>query len=233
MDSNSVLAEKLNTAWKFFYGRGFIDGFGHISARTAEPDRILISPHELGKASTPDDFVMVDLDGNRIGNDAKMPGELPIHLETYKSRPDVGAVAHFHCLFSTSFSMSPQELRPSYFLASIFRDGIPVHPDSRLISNTERGVAMAATLGSHRAILLKAHGVVVTGEDILEMTASVFIMEDNAHRTWVAAAMGSVDFLADDVMAQNEAEFLKTRGPYRRIWALCEAEAKEAGGGKK
>ena len=42
MESNADLAEKLNTAWRFFYGRGFIDGFGHISARTANPDHILI-----------------------------------------------------------------------------------------------------------------------------------------------------------------------------------------------
>ena len=233
MDSDPELAQKLNTAWKFFYGRGFIDGFGHISARTARSDHILISPHMLGRESRPESFVIVDLDGNRIGNDALMPGELPIHLEIYKSRPDVGSVAHFHCLYPTSFSMSQQELRPSYFLASIFRDGIPIHPDSRLISNSERAVALAATLGSHRAALLKAHGVVVTGRDIEEMTAVAFILEDNAHRTWVSAAMGPVEFLSDEVMAVNEAEFLETRGPFRRIWALCQSEADEQDGAGK
>lgn len=227
MDANPVLAEKLNTAWRFFYRRGFIDGFGHISARTGEPDRILISPNRLGANSAPEDFVMVDLDGNRIGNDEQMPGELPIHLEIYKSRPDVGSVAHFHCLYPTSFGMSPVELRPTYFLASIFRDGIPIHPDSRLISDTERGVALANTLGTHRAALLKAHGIVVTGEDIEEMTASVFILEDNAHRTWITASMGPVEYLSDEAMAEIEPELLATRGPYRRIWALCEAEAND------
>ena len=36
-DTNQQLAEKLNTAWRFFYKRGYIDGFGHISARTEDP----------------------------------------------------------------------------------------------------------------------------------------------------------------------------------------------------
>lgn len=227
MESNDALAEKLSTAWKFFYGRGFVDGFGHISARTSVADRILVAPHDLGRNSRPEDFALIDLEGKRIGNDALMPSELPIHLEIYKSRPDVGSVAHFHCLYPTTFSMSPVELRPSYFLASIFRDGIPIHPDSRLVNDTARGVALAKTLGSHRAALMKAHGIVVTGADIVEMTAAVFILEDNAHRTWISAAMGPVEYLSDEDMAKIEPELLKTRGPYRRIWALCEDEVRE------
>ncbi len=227
MESNTALADKLNTAWKFFYGRGFIDGFGHISARTAVPDQILIAPHNLGRDSKPEEFALIDLDGKRIGNDAPMPSELPIHLKIYKSRSDVGSVAHFHCLYPTSFSTSQVELRPTYFLASIFRDGIPIHPDSRLVNDTERGVSLARTLGTHRAALMKAHGIVVTGADIVEMAASVFILEDNAHRTWISAAMGSVEYLSDEDMAKIEPELLKTRGPYKRIWAVCEDEVRE------
>ncbi len=230
MASNSELAEKLNTAWRFFYKQGLIDGFGHISARTETSDRFLISPHSLGKHSTPEDFVIVDLDGNQIASDAPLPGELPIHLETYRHRPDVGAVAHFHCLHATSFTMSRQELGPSYFLASIFRDGIPVHPDSRLISDKERGEALAATLGSHRVALMKAHGAVITGKDIEEMVTCVFILEDNARRTWISAAMGPVEFLTEETMAEIEAEMLKTGGLYRRIWAFCQSEADDDGG---
>jgi len=222
MDDNDTLAEKLLKAWRFFFAKGFIDGFGHISARTAQTDRILLSRHNLGKAVTRDDFVMVDLDGNPIGSSAQLPGETPIHLEIFRSRPDVGSVAHFHTTFATSFSMSDQELRPTYFPAAIFRKGVPIHPDSRLVNTKERGVALAATLGNHRAALMRAHGIVVTGRDVEEMFASVFILEDNAYRTWVAASMGEVDKLSDEALIEIEDEVLKTRGPFRRIWALCE-----------
>jgi len=227
--SNEVLAEKLNTAWRFFYKRGFVDGFGHISARTSDPNRFLITPHELGQDSSPDEFVVVDLDGKQHGSDVKLPGELPIHLEAFRARPDVGSVAHFHCHHATSFSMSEHALKPTYFLASIFRDGIPIHPDSRLILNKERGLAMAKTLGAHRAMLLRAHGIVVTGADVEEMAAGVFIMEDNARRTAIAAAMGRFETLGEAEMEEIEAEIFKTRGPVGRIWALCEAEAAKAG----
>lgn len=182
-DSNQVLAEKLNKAWRFFYGRGYIDGFGHLSARTSDPDKILMTPHDLGVESRPEDFIEIDLHGDNADCPVKLPGELPIHLEILKARPDVDSVAHFHCHYPTSFSMSEHDLKPTYFLAAIFRDGIPVHPDSRLIMTEERGKAMVETLGSHRATLLRAHGIVVTGATVEEMTASVYIMEDNARRT--------------------------------------------------
>ena len=224
-DSNEELAEKLNIAWRFFFRRGYVDGFGHISARTQDPNRFLITPHELGANSHPEDFVIVDLDGNQHGSDIKLPGELPIHLEIYKSRPDVGSVAHFHCHLATSFSMSEHNLEPTYFLASIFRDGIPVHPDPRLVNDQERGVALAKTLGTHRAALMRAHGIVVTGADVEEMTAGVFIMEDNAKRTFIAASMGKYETLGDAEMAEIDADIMKNRGPIKRIWVFVKAEA--------
>lgn len=225
MDSNTFLAQMLNKAWRFLYGRGFIDGFGHISARTADADRILVAPHSLTEGSQPEDFVVVDLDGNQIGTDVRLPAELPIHLAIYRSRPDVGSVAHLHSLYSTSFTMTDQRLGISYFLGSVFRKGIPIHPDSRLIVNSDRADALAATLGPHRAVLMRAHGVAVAGSDVQEMVSWAFLLEENARRTWVSAAVGEVEFLSDESMEEIEGEMLASGGPIKRIWSLCEAEA--------
>jgi ribulose-5-phosphate 4-epimerase/fuculose-1-phosphate aldolase len=226
-ESNEAIAEKLNIAWRFFSSHGYVDGFGHLSARTEDPNKVLITPHSLRPDSQPEDFVLIDLDGNRYGHDARLPGELPIHLEIYKNRPDVGSVSHFHCAHSTAFSMSEHDLMPTYFLASIFHDGIPVHPDARLVQTQERGVALAKTLGSHRAALMRAHGIVVTGPDVIEMTAGVFIMEDNAKRTAIAASMGKFETLGTAEMEEISGEILAGRNPIMRIWTLCK-EAVEA-----
>jgi len=225
VDSDEILAAKMNVAWRFLYGRGFVDGFGHITARMADPDHILVTPHSLDSHSRPEDFVTVDLDGNQVGGDARLPAELPIHLEIYRSRPDVRSVAHLHILYATSFSMSDQQLGISYFLASIFRSGLPIHPDPRLVNSRERGAALASTLGAHRAVIMKAHGVAVTGSTIEEMVASVFLLEENARRTWVSSTMGQVEYLADDLMAEIETEMLSGGGPIRRIWQLAESES--------
>lgn len=222
MDTDHETTVKLLMAWRYFFDKGYVDGFGHISARTRDGSHMLLSRHNLARNATLEDFVLVDFDGQQIGTSAPLPGELPIHSEIYRSRPDVGSVAHFHSTFATSFSVSNRELRPTYFPAAIFRDGVPIHPDSRLVSNKARGVSLVKTLGKHRAVLLKAHGIVVTGVNVEEMFAGVFILEDNAYRTWVAASMGEVDYISDEALAEIETEIMKTRGPLRRIWSLCE-----------
>jgi ribulose-5-phosphate 4-epimerase/fuculose-1-phosphate aldolase len=227
VEQNSDIAAKLATAWRFLYDKGFIEGFGHISARAADPGQMLITPHSLGRVAGPDDFALTDMQGRQIGTQHHLPGEWPIHAEIYKVRPDVGSVAHFHPLYPTSFGISDQPLRPTYFLASIFRSGIPIHPDSRLVNTEARGVALAETLGPHRAAIMKAHGIVVVGADVEEMLAASYLFEDNAHRTWVAASMGKVEYLSDEVMAEVEAEMMKSRGPFRRIWSMCECHVRE------
>ena len=227
VDKEKVLREKLSTAWRFFYARGFVDGFGHISARTQDPNVVLMTPHELTKLSQPDDFITCDLEGNLIGTENKLPGELPIHLEVYRERADVNSIAHFHTHNATSFSMSEHNLEPTYFMASIFGDHIPIHPDARLINTIERGRDMTKTLGQSRALLLRAHGIVVTGPDIEEMTAGVYFMEDNAKRTAIAASMGKYEVLGKEERAEIAEELLRSRTPIKRVWALAKMDAAE------
>ena len=86
---------------------------------------------------------------------------------------------------------------------------------------------MAETLGDCRAMLLRAHGIVVTGPDIEEMTTGVYFMEDNAKRTAIAASMGKYEVLGDAEMEEIAEELLRTRGPIGRVWALAEMEADE------
>ena len=58
-EPENILREKLSIAWRFFYGRGFVDGFGHISARTEDPNVVLMTPHDLGEAVAPGRFSSV------------------------------------------------------------------------------------------------------------------------------------------------------------------------------
>jgi hypothetical protein len=68
---------------------------------------------------------------------------------------------------------------------------------------------------------------VVTGPDVIEMTAGVFILDDNARRTSIAASMGKFETLGDAEMEEIATEILSGRGPIMRIWTLCK-EAAEA-----
>lgn len=211
-------------AWRFLYRRGFIEGFGHISARIPDSDQWIITRHSLGPDAHPEDFLVYDIKGTRLGGKGDVPGEYPIHHEIFKARPDVQSIIHYHGMYSTSFTTSPRALKPIHLMGTLFHDGVPIYQDPRLVSNPERGGALARALGPHRAVLLRAHGAAITGGSIEEAVAGAFLFEENAHRACISAQLGEPLFLDDQLAADAGTELIKSRGPFRRVWALVEAE---------
>ena len=223
--AEAAIRDKTLKAWRFLYRRGFIEGFGHISARLPDRNEVLLTRHSLGPHAAADDLLRMDLDGHTLAGTGNPPGEYPIHLEIYKVRPDVGSIVHYHGLYATAFTTSEFALKPIHVLGSIFGTGFPIYGDPRLVSTRRRGEALAAALGSSRVALLRAHGVVATGADVEEAVAAAFLIEENAHRAYVSCAMGKPVWLDEPTVAAAAEELLASRGPFRRVWALVESEA--------
>lgn len=229
MHAPDELLEKLLKGWRFLYRRGFIEGFGHLSARIPDSDLFLLARHSLGPDAEAEDFLVVDMQGRKVAGRGDLPGEYPIHLEILRARPDVGSVIHYHGLYSTAFTTSEHRLRPIHLMGTLFHDGIPVYGDPRLITDAQRGSALAQALGAHRAVLMRAHGAAVTGVSIEEAVGGTFLFEENAHRATIAASIGKPLWLEDPLAAEAGAELLHNRGPFRRVWALVESESERGG----
>jgi ribulose-5-phosphate 4-epimerase/fuculose-1-phosphate aldolase len=227
---NDAMIETMMKAWRFLYRRGFIEGFGHISARIPDSDQWMITRHSLGPDAHPEDFLVYDLDGKRVSGKGDIPGEYPIHLEILKARPDVGSLVHYHGLYSTAFTTSSRPtLKAVHLMGTLFHDGVPTYHDPRLVSTAERGQALVKALGPHRAVLMRAHGAAITGGTIEEMVAGAFLFEENAHRAVISAQIGDPVWIEDDLAKDAGEELVRSRGPFRRVWALLEAdEAAEA-----
>ena len=216
-------------AWRFLYRRGFIEGFGHISVRLPGSDRFLVMRHSAAVDATAEDFLLFDFDGNHLDGAGVAPGENPIHLEILRARPDVGSVIHYHGMYSTAFTSSGERLRAIHLMGTLFHDGIPVYPDPKLVSDRTRGVALAQALGPHRAVLMRSHGAAITGASVEEAVAGAFLFEENARRACISASLGRPLWLDDETAADAGAELLRSRGPFKRVWALVESEDKERG----
>ncbi len=228
MDIPAELVDKLLKSWHFLYKRGFIEGFGHISARLPDnPELFLLARHSLGPRANPEDFLVVDMKGRIVSGKGTIPGEYPIHLEILRSRPDVGSVFHYHGLHSTAFSTSEHDLRAIHLMGTLFHDGIPIYEDPRLVSNPDRGIALAKALGAHRAVLMRAHGAAITGANIEECVGGTFLFEENARRAHTAASMGKPLWIDEKLAADAGSELLKSRGPFKRVWALVESDSEQ------
>jgi ribulose-5-phosphate 4-epimerase/fuculose-1-phosphate aldolase len=221
-----TLTDDTLKAWRFLYRRGFIEGFGHISARLPGTDRFMIVRHSAPMNAKADDFVVLDFDGTKVDGAGDAPGEYPIHLEIFRARPDVNSVIHYHGMYSTAFTTSGEALKAIHLMGTLFHTGIPVYPDPRLVSNRGRGVALAKSLGPHRAVLMRAHGAAITGASVQEAVGGAFLFEENAHRACISAGLGKPLWLDEETSASAGDELLRSRGPFRRVWSLVEAEDK-------
>lgn len=211
---------------------GLIDYSGHVSARLPDGSGILIQSYDDSRAALgPDDLLVCDMDGNLVdGPDGKAPPrEVYIHTEIMKARPDVNAVGHFHPDIATMFTLvEDQPLVPVKNHAARWADGIPVHPDPGHINSVETGKALAATLGSHHAALIRAHGVAVAAESVPALLVDSVHFEENAETLYRAAALGAVRPLSAEEMDAFMSRFNRTTH-IAKLWKYYTGRGIDAG----
>lgn len=193
-----------------------IDHNGHCSIRRDAASFYINSGASVRGSLTPDDIVAVDLDGNLLEGSAKPPLEFHIHSEIYRRRGDVNAIAHTHPQWSTFLSMTGHPFRVVYAQASLLGD-IPLMDSPLSINTKPMGEKLAAILGEGSAVMLKAHGVVVAGADIVECFALAAYVEENAYRQYMAMQIGDpYVFSAEEQQVSREK--LKAPSLLKKTW---------------
>ena len=188
------------------------DVLGHVSFRVGA-DELLVrcrGPQEKGLLfTTPDDVHLVRFDGrNEVPASYAMPNELPIHIETMRSRPAVNAVVHVHPPGVVMADLAGLRLRPivgAYNIPAMrmAHDGIPVYPRAVLIRRAELAVEMLAAMGAAPVCVLRGHGLVTSGVSIAEAVIRALSVESLARVVLgVAQAGGHPPDLPDEDIAE-------------------------------
>ncbi len=174
------------------------DVLGHVSVRTE--GGLLVrcrGPAESGLLfTTGDDIHPAGLDGGAdLPDGYGLPGELSIHTETLRARPDVTAVVHAHPPALVAADLAGLTLRPvvgAYNIpaALMARDGIPVYPRGVLIRRADLAREMVAAMGTAPACVLRGHGVTTTGASVAEAVIRALNIEALAKVLLAAAQAG-------------------------------------------
>jgi ribulose-5-phosphate 4-epimerase/fuculose-1-phosphate aldolase len=175
------------------------DVLGHVSVRTG-PDSLLVrcrGPRESGLLfTTPDDVHEVSLDGpHDLPGGYTVPSELPIHVETLRSRPEVAAVVHAHPPAIVTADLAGLTLRPvvgAYNIPATRQalHGVGVYPRGVLIRRAELASEMLAAMSGASACVLRGHGVTTTGPTIAEAVITTLNLESLARVILGAAQSG-------------------------------------------
>lgn len=155
--------------------------FNHITARVpGEEGVFLINPAGLFydelRAS---DFVKIDIDGNPVGENKWEAGRagFVIHSAVYLARPDVTATIHTHTDGGTIVSTLKDGVLPLTLEGAQFYGRIGYHDYEGMAHDIDERQRIAADLGAHPVLVLRNHGLVVTGSTVAEAFHRNFNLE--------------------------------------------------------
>ncbi|MDI9933786.1 aldolase [Rhodococcus sp. IEGM 1354] len=155
---------------------------GNISVRVG--DRILITPTGTSLGSLiPDELALLDLNGEHLDG-SKPSKEWPIHVETYRARPDSHAVVHLHSSHAAAVSclagLDVADCLPPLTAYHVMRVGrvplVPYMPPGDPALGEEVGRAMSAA----HSVLLANHGSVLAGKTLAEAVDAAEELEETA-----------------------------------------------------
>lgn len=173
---------------------------GHVSIRVpGDPTHFYMKPHSFGfEEITPENIVICNLDGEKISGGGRKHSEVYIHSEIFKARPDVMSVIHAHPTYAVAWSATGKPLQPISQPGIAFADGVPYFTDTvDLIRSTDMGAGVARALGSHKAVLMRNHGVAVVGATAEEATVLTIWLDNAAQIQLLAEAAGGAGTMFD------------------------------------
>ena len=181
-------------ATREMYRRGLVGAYsGNTSLRlegSGDDSLLLVTPtHHPYYRLEPDELVVVNLDGEPV-LPAPMPpsSETRLHLEIYRQRPDVQAVAHTHSIYASVAAVIGRDI-PPLIDEMLMTIGGPIKVSKYAFPGTQELAEQAyEALGNRNAALLRNHGAVGVGPDIwealevcdlVERLAQIFVLARN------------------------------------------------------
>ncbi len=148
---------------------------------------------------TPDDMVIMDLDGNRIEGDYKPSSDTPTHIELYKAFSEIGGIVHTHSSYATSWAQAGRSI-PCYGTthADYIYGEVPCvrcltkeEIDSAYETNTGLLIIdefrhMNKDVTAVPAVLCKNHGPFAWGKDAHEAVHNAVVLEEVAKMAYRA-----------------------------------------------
>ncbi len=168
--------------------------WGNVSEIDRESGLFVIKPSGVDyDVMTPEDMVVMDLNGKKIEGEMNPSSDMPTHLELYKAWKDIGGIVHTHSSYATSWAQAGRGI-PCYGTthADYFYGEIPC---ARCLTKDEIAEAYEENTGhliveefarlkkdpvAVPAVLCKNHGVFTWGKNGTEAVHNAVVTEEVA-----------------------------------------------------
>ncbi|WP_081895119.1 L-ribulose-5-phosphate 4-epimerase [Mesoaciditoga lauensis] len=170
---------------------------GNISVKKGE--YVVIKPSGIPYDElSPNDFIVVNLDGKIVEGNKKPSVDTSTHLYIYRSRPEFNTIIHTHSPYASAFALLNEAI-PVYSTAhaDLFGVEIPVSAYAP-VGSEAIGKAALNVLNKAGVVLLSHHGVLVFGKSISESLRKAVFLEEVAKTAYLARTMGTPTFIPSE-----------------------------------
>ena len=196
--------------------------WGNVSGIDRESGLVVIKPSGVSyEGMTPEDMVVVSLDGEVVEGSLKPSSDTPTHLVLYKAFKEIGGVVHTHSTFATAYAQAGLGI-PNIGTthSDYFHDGIPCTEDMTAEEvngdyELETGNVIVRCFKEKNpmhtpAVLVKNHGPFTWGRDAAEAVHNAVVLEQ-------VAKMAVISFSISPLVGMNpllvEKHFSRKHGP--------------------
>lgn len=168
--------------------------WGNVSEIDRESGLFVIKPSGVDYDKlTPEDMVVMDLEGNKVEGKYKPSSDTPTHLELYKAFSEIGGIVHTHSSYATSWAQAGRSI-PCYGTthADYIYGEVPCvrcltkeEIDSAYETNTglliiDEFRKMNKDVMAVPCVLCKNHGPFAWGKDAYEAVHNAVVLEEVA-----------------------------------------------------
>lgn len=176
-----------------------IGTWGNISVLDPEADLVYIKPSGMDyNEIDPEDVIVVDKKGKTIEGFRKPSIEMPMHLSIYNTRRDVGAIVHYHPIYSSVLAVT------GFSLPGICEDFVQIVGEKVLCAkyglpgSEELAENAVASLGKRNAVFLLNHGTLCVGKDMKKAMTVCYVVEKTAHIYILSKGVGKCRIIPEE-----------------------------------
>jgi len=206
---------------------GLVHAYGHCSQRLDEAHFLVCAPQPMG-------LIGAGYDGTVVPVQGELPegvlGEVRIHQEIYRLRPEVGGVVRSMPRDVMTLSAAGVTPAPRHGMGTYFSPGVPLWNDVQLVRSPPQALGVAQALGAGSAVVMRGNGAVVAADTLENAVVLTWYLEDAARIELQLRAAGLAR--DEDIIAPRDAgRRAVTAGRiFERMWDYLTAGDAEAAG---
>ena len=193
MNAYETKAALVKQAQQAYMDKMFAATSGNFSIYDREAGRMYITPGSFPYMEmTPEDVMVIDLNGNVLEGSHKPSSEWRLHAAVYRAKEDVNAVVHTHSPYATAFSINNLPIPVVLYEIVYFLGGDIPCAEGAIPGTDAVGENCVKVLDERYGCLMGNHGTLAIGNTLARAYTRAVYIEDAAKAYSLALSHGPV-----------------------------------------